>query len=171
MTEVLQATYALIGDLAIACFERLRPYLPTIIPELIEQISPDLQTVSVSNNAIWAAGEIAIRWGGEIQPYVEPLLQRLFPLLLDSHPIADSLQENALITIGRLGMACPNLLAPRLPSFIKVWLAKSATLRENEEKDSAFQGLCQVIKVNPEGVADVCKFCISVSLVLTIFLP
>ncbi|ORY98161.1 armadillo-type protein [Syncephalastrum racemosum] len=154
VTEVLQATYALIGDLAIACFERLRSYLPTIIPELIEQISPDLQTVSVSNNAIWAAGEIAIRWGGEIQPYVEPLLQRLFPLLLDGHPVADSLQENALITIGRLGMACPSLLATRLPSFIKVWLAKSANLRENEEKDSAFQGLCQVIKINPEGVAD-----------------
>ena len=159
VTEVLQATNALIGDLAMACFERLRGYLAKpILPELIEQIGPDPNLVSVSNNAVWAVGEIAIRWGQEMQPFIEPLLQRLFPLLVDPET-QESLQENATITIGRLGNACPEILARHLPQFIGPWLEKSTLLRENDEKDTAFQGLCTVIKVNPSGIADVSNIC------------
>ncbi|KAI9485129.1 armadillo-type protein [Zychaea mexicana] len=153
VTEVLQATYALIGDLAMACFERLRSYLPPIVPELIEQIGPDPALVSVSNNAVWAVGEIAIRWGQDMQPFVEPLLQRLFPLLVIPG-VMESLQENATITIGRLGYGCPDILARHLPQFIGPWLEKFIMLRENDEKDTAFQGLCTVIKVNPQGIVD-----------------
>ncbi|KAI8146257.1 armadillo-type protein [Fennellomyces sp. T-0311] len=153
VTEVLQATYALIGDLAMACFERLRGYLPPIIRELIEQITPDPALVSVSNNAVWAVGEIAIRWGTDMQPFIEPLLQRLFPLLV-SPETQDSLQENATITIGRLGYGCPDLVARHLPQFIQPWLQRSTLLRENDEKDTAFQGLCIIIKTNPRGISD-----------------
>ncbi|KAI8376232.1 armadillo-type protein [Radiomyces spectabilis] len=155
VTEVLQSTYALIGDLAIACFERLRSYLPAFLTELLQQVGPNFQNVSVCNNAIWAAGEIAIRWLADMEPFVKPLLERLFPLLV-APEIPNSLRENAMITIGRLGLACPSIVAAHLPQFIKPWLAVSFTVRENGEKDSAFQGFCELIKANPEaGIQDI----------------
>lgn len=156
MTEVLQATYALIGDLAMSCFERLRNFLPTILPELVEQVSDDPALASVANNAIWAAGEIAMAWGPDMQPFIEPLLQRLLPLL-SNQGVQKTIMENTMITIGRLGLSGPEILARHLHVFIKPWLQRSLLLpRENEEKDTAFQGLCQVIKANPQGIADVC---------------
>lgn len=127
------------------------------MPELVEQINNEYQFVSVSNNAIWAAGEIALRWGKEIEPYVERLYARLLPMLVNM-PVQDSLQVNAVITIGRLGCACPALLAGRLPQFIKPWLQKSDAIRENDEMDTAFQGLCEIIKLNPQGIGDVSIF-------------
>jgi len=55
----------LIGDLAMSCFEILRPYLPVLMPELITQLDPmpKVEFVSASNNAAWSAGEIALHWG------------------------------------------------------------------------------------------------------------
>ncbi|KAI9322269.1 Transportin-PC [Dichotomocladium elegans] len=161
VTEVLQATYALIGDLAIACFDRLRTNLPPIMPELIEQISVESHLISVSNNAVWAAGEIATRWGAEMQPFAEPLFQRLFPLLTNIN-VPDNLKENAMITIGRLGYSCPETMGHHLPAFIKPWLRQSLLIRENEEKDTAFQGLCHILKSNPQGIADQLAFLLEV---------
>lgn len=60
-----QSAYALLGDLAISAFDLLRPSLPQIMPELINQIEPDpkMENISVCNNAAWAAGEIALQYG------------------------------------------------------------------------------------------------------------
>ncbi|KAL0080071.1 armadillo-type protein [Phycomyces blakesleeanus] len=150
--EVLQSTYALIGDLAIACFDRIKDGLPLFMPELISQLSPDIEYVSVYNNATWAAGEIAMRWDG-IDPFVEPLLERLIPLLSDPQA-PDSLQENVIITIGRLGLARPKALSEQPTHFVRPWLRKSINLPENDEKDTAFQGICQLIKVSPQHLID-----------------
>jgi hypothetical protein len=62
---VRQSGYALIGDLAMSCFEVLRPHLPQVMPELIAQLdpSPKVEFVSASNNAAWSAGEIALHYG------------------------------------------------------------------------------------------------------------
>jgi transportin-1 len=130
---VRQSSYALLGDLAISCFEHVRSVLPQFLPHLLEQVDPTFEHVSVCNNAAWAAGEIALQWKAEIQPYVEPLLQRLFPLVVNPET-PRTLLENTAITIGRLGYVCPS---------------------DNEEKESAFKGLCEMIKVNPQGVVKV----------------
>ncbi|KAI7864176.1 armadillo-type protein [Spinellus fusiger] len=153
VTEVLQSTYALIGDLAIACFDRLKESLPSLMPEIISKLSTDYESVSVCNNAIWAAGEIVMRWDG-IEPYIEPLFQRLVLFLMEPK-IPESLKENATITIGRLGLASPSLLSHQPTYFIRPWLDVSLGMRENDEKDTAFCGLCELIKVSPYHVIDV----------------
>ncbi|RUO95337.1 hypothetical protein BC936DRAFT_144390, partial [Jimgerdemannia flammicorona] len=61
--EVRQSAYALLGDLAISCFAHITSYLPRFMPELVAQIDPNAEQVSVCNNAAWAAGEIALQWG------------------------------------------------------------------------------------------------------------
>ncbi|RKO91793.1 armadillo-type protein [Blyttiomyces helicus] len=153
--EVRQSAYALLGDLAISAFGQLKPHLNVFMPELITQIDPqriDPITTSVCNNATWAAGEIALKSvEAEIQPWIEALLPRLMHLLLNAN-VATTVSENAAITIGRLGYVCPEVVAPQLGNFIEPWCRYLADIKDNLEKESAFQGLCRMIDRNPEGV-------------------
>ena len=63
--DVQQSAFAFLGDLAISCFEVLRPLIPQIMPLVIQQITPNFEPSrsSVVNNATWAVGEIALRLG------------------------------------------------------------------------------------------------------------
>lgn len=60
---VRQSAYALLGDCAISVFPLLKPHLPQMMPLLAAQIEtePKAENVSVSNNAAWAAGELALK--------------------------------------------------------------------------------------------------------------
>ncbi|KAI9019805.1 Transportin-PC [Hyaloraphidium curvatum] len=153
VSEVRQSAYALLGDLAISAFPRLEPYLSQLLPEVINQIEPivDQLKVSVCNNAAWAAGEIALQYGPRMEPYVTPLLSKLIPLL-QTESNSRTLLENAAITIGRLGLVCPQLVAPYLETFAEPWCKALRNIRDNPEKESAFQGLCKLIEVNPNGI-------------------
>ena len=63
--SVRQSSYALVGDMAVQCFELLRPFMPQIMPELVAQLYPDPKAdeVSACNNAAWSVGEVALRYG------------------------------------------------------------------------------------------------------------
>jgi transportin-1 len=124
------------------------------MPELVSQIEeqPRAENVSVCNNAAWATGEIALQYGSdqELHQWITPLMERLIPVLLNPKSVK-SLTENAAVTIGRLGLVCPQLVAPHLEMFIERWCQALWDIKDNDEKDSAFRGLCQMIKVNPNG--------------------
>jgi len=151
VAEVRQSAYALLGDLAIACFTHIKPYLGQFMNNLVGQIDPQAEHVSVCNNAAWAAGEIGLQWGSEITNYLPSLLERLIPLL-QNEGTPRTLSENAAITIGRLGLVVPALVAPRLEEFLEPWCKSLRGIRDNDEKESAFRGLCEMIQVNPNGV-------------------
>ncbi|KAI7904534.1 transportin-1-like protein [Cokeromyces recurvatus] len=150
--EVLQSTFALIGYISIACFNLLVPFLNDIMNELLHVLyncnDGMVSSVSVYNNALWAIGEMIIRWRGqETEPYMTDLIKMLIVYL--THPEAPlSIHKNAMIALGRFGLACPQLVAPYLASFIKSWLKISLSVPWGEEKDSAFKGLCTIIKLN-----------------------
>ncbi|KAI9258897.1 armadillo-type protein [Phascolomyces articulosus] len=163
VAEVRQSAYAVLGDLAISCFDQIRSVVPQFMPHIVSQIDPEAEHVSVCNNATWSAGEIAIKWGTEIQPYVEPMLQRLFQLIVNPQ-VQRTLLENVAITIGRLGLVFPREVGQHLQLFINPWLVTLAPIRPNEEKASAFSGLCDMIKANPEGaVKEFLLFCQAVA--------
>ena len=64
------------------------------------------------------------------------------------------------ITIGRMGYVCPNEVGPSLNQFVRPWCTSLRNIRDNDEKDSAFRGMCQMISVNPAGVVnDFIFFC------------
>ncbi|KAG6816592.1 hypothetical protein H0H87_004818 [Tephrocybe sp. NHM501043] len=154
---VRQSAYALVGDLAMGCFSLLRGHMPGIMSELILQLDPEpkIEFISASNNAAWSVGEVALRYGRddpEFQQWVNPLIARLIPILL--HPKAPrSLHENAAVSIGRIGLMHPNLVAPHLPEFAQAWCQALYEIRDNEEKDSAFRGLCTLVQTNPAGIS------------------
>ncbi|KAF9243191.1 armadillo-type protein [Melanogaster broomeanus] len=155
--SVRQSAYALVGDLAMGCFSLLRPHLAAIMAELILQLDPEpkVEFISACNNAAWSVGEVALRYGRddpEFQQWVNPLIARLIPILL--HPKAPrSLHENAAVSIGRIGLMHPALVAPHLPEFAQAWCQALYEIRDNEEKDSAFRGLCTLVQTNPAGIA------------------
>ncbi|KAJ7935322.1 armadillo-type protein [Mycena leptocephala] len=154
---VRQSAYALVGDMAMGCFVLLRPHMPGIMAELTLQLDPEpkYDFISASNNAAWSVGEVALRYGRddpEFKQWVQPLIERLIPILL--HPKAPrSLHENAAVSIGRIGLTHPDIVAPHLPEFAQAWCQALYEIRDNEEKDSAFRGFCTLVQANPPGIA------------------
>jgi transportin-1 len=157
--SVRQSAHALLGDLAISCFDLLKPVIPQMIPSVIQQIEPEPEPerISVCNNAAWATGEIALQCVGDssvIEPFIPELMNRLCTILLNPKS-QKSLAENAAVTIGRLGLVTPALIAPQLPQFAQAWCTALWEIKDNEEKDSAFRGFCMMIAANPSGIQDV----------------
>ncbi|CAF2750428.1 unnamed protein product [Rotaria sp. Silwood2] len=149
MAEVRQSSFALLGDLTKACFRHVRKHLNIFLPLLTQNLDP--HHVSVCNNAIWAIGEIAIQIGSEIQPFVSIILESLI-IIINRNNTPKTLLENTAITIGRLGLVCPNDVSSQLARFIRPWCVALRNIRDNEEKDSAFRGICNMIILNPLGV-------------------
>ncbi|EIW71747.1 hypothetical protein TREMEDRAFT_71251 [Tremella mesenterica DSM 1558] len=153
---IRQSAHALLGDMAISCFPLLKPIMSQFLPTVTEQIiaEPPADCVSVCNNATWAVGEIAMQYASdstELQPFVSALIQRLVPILLSKNS-PKSLSENAAVTIGRLGLACPAVVAPELRTFAQEWCTALWEIKDNEEKDSAFRGFCMMVSINPSGI-------------------
>ncbi len=157
MPEVRQSSFALLGDLTKACFVHVHPCIPEFMPILAQNLYTD--HISVCNNATWAAGEIAVKLGGDMRQYVQLLLQPLI-IIINRPNTPKTLLENTAITIGRMGFVCPQEVAPSLGQFVRPWCTSLRNIRDNDEKDSAFRGMCQMISVNPGGVVpDFIFFC------------
>ncbi|KAJ1533075.1 hypothetical protein HK096_005721 [Nowakowskiella sp. JEL0078] len=160
--EVKQSAFALLGDLASSLFDHLKPHINTLLPYAIVEleavhISNNQQQISVTNNAAWAVGEISLKAGRELQPFVEDLLKRLIAILNKPLPSRASrentaLFENSAISIGRLGSTCPEIIAPYLPSLLSKWFEAVSKLNDDWEKISAFKGMNAVIVLNPQTV-------------------
>jgi transportin-1 len=150
--EVRQSAFALLGDLAKTCYPLVQPFVHLLIPVMATNINPD--NISVCNNSIWAIGEIAMRLGTGISPFLQQILGPLVLVMTKDRPAAKTLQENCAITLGRLGLHCSADLAPYLPQFIRPWCLALRNIRDNSEKESAFYGMCLMIDQNPNGIAD-----------------
>lgn len=151
--DVRQLAYALLGDLAIfACDATIGPFIEKVVVCIGNEINNySYRTFPVTNNAIWAFGEIAIRANPEsFKQYIPNIINLLIPLL-NSANTHQSVLENAAICLGRLGVpGGPEFVAPRLPEFIYSWCSQMMYVMENEEKESAFIGMIESLKANPD---------------------
>ena len=130
---------------------------------LIPQIVADNSSPSVCNNAAWAAGEIAIQLGPQFHPFAGPLVER-FIAVMNTSSTPGPVLENSAIAIGRLGLVCPDEVAPQLHVFSAAFIRALKEVRDNEEKDSAFRGFCTMIGKNPSGLSsDLTNFVIAVA--------
>lgn len=186
--SVRQSAYALLGDMAISCpalNHYLALYLPRIVKEISDQVAaPKYEEVSVCNNAAWAVGEMAM----QCQPtptnpnpalkvplgqHVAQLVEALIRILINT-TTPKSLLENAAVTIGRLGLVYPDVVAVHLETFGKTWCTVLWDIKDNEEKGSAFQGFCQLVMLNPQGMLPVSSLSLayhSFQINLDAFLP
>ena len=118
MPEVRQSSFALLGDLTKACFQHVKPCVSEFMPICGQNLKPEY--ISVCNNATWAIGEIAVKLGPEMKPYIPHILDHLVHII-NTPGTPKTLLENTAITIGRLGFVCPADVAPQLQSFIRPW--------------------------------------------------
>ncbi|PYH88293.1 ARM repeat-containing protein [Aspergillus ellipticus CBS 707.79] len=156
--EVRQSSYALLGDCAINIFPQLEPFIPNILPTLIKQLDLDLirdddrhTGFSVLNNACWSCGEIAVNEKAALSPYTEKLYHGLY-VIINNEEIIDSVNENAAMALGRLGICSSDQLAPRLGEFAGVFLKSMSKIEFTREKASAFLGFNQVVMKNPQAM-------------------
>jgi len=151
--DVRQSAYALLGDVAIYIPNTLVSQLDEVILSIGREIvSRSLESFAVVNNATWALGEISLRLN--LNKYLEKLVGILIDLL-NSQSSATVL-ENAAITIGRIGITSPEFFSAHLGEFLLTWSAHMMYLEENEEKETAFQGMCNIILTNPTGFSNEC---------------
>lgn len=159
--DVRQSSFALLGDLTKACYQHVSPCVDEFMKILSQNLNPEF--ISVCNNATWAIGELSIQLGPEMKQYLSIILLTLIENINREHT-PKRLLENTAITIGRLGYSCPNEVAPYLSQFIRIWCISLRNIRDNEEKDSAFRGVCAMIGINPQGVVqDFVFFCDAVA--------
>lgn len=60
------------------------------------------------------------------------------------------------MSLGRIGLEHPQLVAPHLDVFAQAWCQALFEIKDNEEKDSAFRGFCTLVQTNPGGIGKVC---------------
>lgn len=157
--DVRQSAYALLGDCAIYIFPQLQQYLPELMTVLIQQLDlneaqRDPETAfRVINNACWSCGEIAMRQKEDMSPYVNDLLQKFGTIMLNTD-VPESLNENAAIALGRLGIGCHQLLAPHLKSFAVPFLQSMKKVAWTDEKGHAYKGFTYIVLDNPAALED-----------------
>ncbi|KAE9979019.1 hypothetical protein EG327_007180 [Venturia inaequalis] len=155
--DVRQSAYALLGDCAIYVFPQLQQVLPTILDIVLDQLDVDSSSYdadtgfAVVNNACWSLGEIAVRQKQEMDPHVDRILNKLGAILFNQK-IPESLNENAAIALGRLGIGCPEKLAPHLSVFALPWLQAMSRVQWTEEKANAFWGFNLTVLKNPPAM-------------------
>lgn len=156
--DVRQSAYALLGDCAIYVFEQLQPCLPPVLEILIGQL--ELSQVlmdgeetgySVINNACWSVGEISMRQKEGMQPYVDRLLQKIATILFDAK-VPESLNENAAIALGRLGIGSAQQLSVHLAQIAPPFLRSIRNVMWTDEKGHALTGFMQIILANPSAM-------------------
>lgn len=153
--DVRQSAYALLGDCAIYVFAQLQPCLPTILELLIAQLEVsqihhdgEETGYSVINNACWSVGEISMRHKEGMQPYVERLLQKMGTILFDER-VPESLNENAAIALGRLGLGSAQSLAVHLAQIAPAFLRAIKNVGWTDEKCHALAGFNLIVLANP----------------------
>ncbi|CAI5757296.1 unnamed protein product [Candida verbasci] len=149
--DVRQSAYALLGDLAIFTIDLIKPKLHQIILSIGNEINQrSYETFPVYNNAIWALGEMIIRLPEQdIKQYLNNLVDLLTPII-NSSDIQSTVIENVAICLGRMGINGSDIVSSRINEFIIPWCSKFLTLADNNEKESGFMGMINMISKNPD---------------------
>ncbi|RLV90376.1 Importin subunit beta-2 [Spathaspora sp. JA1] len=153
--DVRQSAYALLGDLAIFVLDPIvKPYLHSIFVSIGNEINNrSYSSFPVYNNAIWALGEIMMRVPFEdVKSYLNNLLDLLIPVLNSGGDTQPTVLENAAICLGRMGLTQggASIIAPKLSEFIVSWCSHFLYLVDNNEKETGFQGMINIIGQNPD---------------------
>ncbi|KAH3670448.1 hypothetical protein OGAPHI_000963 [Ogataea philodendri] len=152
--DVRQSAYALLGDLAIFLLD---PIVTSNLHQVMVCIGNEItnrtfDSTAACNNAVWALGEISMRLPGEVfKQYLVNFMNVLVPLLL-STDVEQTILDNASITIGRIGLNNAASMGSYVGQVLVTWCSFMKYLEENEEKETSFEGMCNIITANPTAL-------------------
>ncbi|KAG7641033.1 Armadillo-type fold [Arabidopsis suecica] len=150
------------------------------------------ENLSAANNACKAIGELAVKflvknklvndmnsmfqYPQEVSPIVANVVSSLGMIIqlgetLELKSLTTLVEYNAIelamnsaITVGILARIRPDLSARSIENFMKPWCMRLATLDDDSTKENAFQGLCEMVKVNPSRyVSSVAFICLAIA--------
>jgi len=160
---VRTSALCLLGTLALRVPAALTAPRPTRGGPLLEaaarHLTPSIRltaaNVQACNNAVWALGQLVKAFGREPMGRVLPqALPRLLDVLFASGAAARRLHENVAITLGILGAAFPEVMAPALPAMVDRWCEALKRVTAPEERADAYVGLCALLATGPGPVAE-----------------
>jgi transportin-1 len=155
--DVRQGAFGLLGDLARACPSHVLPHMQRCLEACGTVLSAEqldsAADVRAASNVCWAMGELIFRASAQDleERFALPLMQLLARVLSTRTSASKAMTENAAITVGRLAMRCPQVLAPHSPAFADNLCIALRRVRDGAEKEQAFSGLCAVVRLNPMG--------------------
>jgi len=154
--QVSQSAFALMGDAAKHCCEYLVPFMAELIPLCGKTLSANI-SANVSNNAAWALGEVCVKVPPQVmEPYLDLVVIPLTAVLARPH-VQQLLAQNVCITLGRLGLTCSSKMGKPFALFVRTWCLVMRAVPYDDEKVTAFQGLCCLIEGNPQA----CMACVA----------
>ncbi|AEY97208.1 FAER219Cp [Eremothecium gossypii FDAG1] len=147
--DVRQSTFALLGDIATFYDPALiQPFLPAFLKAIsTELMHSDLpEAVSSVNNAVWCLGLIGQR--RELGDAIIGLARQVLDLFCTPAPsVHESVLENLVVTIGRLGHLHPEHFAGppfAMSANLSRWCQLSKELQDPEEKSAAYYGFIKI---------------------------
>lgn len=160
MPQIRQSALAIYGELIRLCFHYLndiQDYISIIIENL------DKRYEGVCNNAAWVIGKLCTASDNCIVPYVSQIMEHFIEIMQDSHA-SKTVYQTVAISMCTLGYVCPTEVAPHLPLILQSACRAMRNVRDCEEKELGFRGLCELIYHNPSALPnDFIYFCDAVA--------
>ncbi|RAL60797.1 hypothetical protein DID88_009902 [Monilinia fructigena] len=157
--DVRQSSYALLGDCAKYVFPQLREFLPTLLPPLIRQL--DLDSIvdesrlsrPLASSTMHAGRQVRLQFNTKrIWLHMCPKLSEKFLEILSNQMVPKSVNENAAIALGRLGLYNAEILSPHLATFSQPFLKALEGVDHTLEKATAFKGFLSIVMLNPQAM-------------------
>ncbi|XP_072381908.1 transportin-2-like [Diabrotica undecimpunctata] len=144
---IRQTSIALYGELIALCYPFLASSVNEYIPLIIKNL--DEHTDGVCNNAAWVIGKLCAVMGSGIQPFLPEILNA-FVHILRTPAVARTMHKTVAISLCIVFYVCPDVTIPEMDVIVKNCCMLVRNVRDSDEKDLAFRGLCEVIIRHPE---------------------
>ncbi|KAJ8966450.1 hypothetical protein NQ317_003196 [Molorchus minor] len=144
---IRQTSIALYGELIGLCYpflaSNVNDYIPLIIKNLDENVD------GVCNNAAWVIGKLCSVMGSNIQQFLPEILNA-FVHILRAPTMARTMHKTVAISLCIIFFVCPEVTVPEMDNIVKNCCMLVRNVRDSDEKDLAFRGLCSIILRHPE---------------------
>ncbi|XP_050304980.1 transportin-2-like [Anthonomus grandis grandis] len=144
---IRQTAVALYGELVSLCYPFLSSNINDYIPMIIKNL--DEHNDGVCNNAAWVIGKLCSVMGSAIQPYVPDIVHHFVHILRDP-AMARTMHQTVAVALCTVFFVCPEVNIPDLDVVIKNCCLLIRNVRDSDEKDLAFRGLCEIVVRHPE---------------------
>lgn len=144
---IRQTSIALYGELIGLCYPFLASSVTEYIPLIIKNL--DEQVDGVCNNAAWVIGRLCSVMGTGMQPYLAEIINS-FVHILRSPAVARTMHKTVAISLCIVFFVCPEVTVPDMDLIVKNSCMLIRNVRDSDEKDLAFRGLCEIIMRHPE---------------------
>lgn len=144
---IRQSSIALYGELVSICY----PVLSTNVLEYLKIIIKNLDETyeGVCKNAAWVIGKLTTVMGADIRPFVLEVLE-FFTAILKNPMISRTIHQTVSVSLCTICCACPDITLNDSETVLKTCCLSLRGLKDSDEKDLAFRGLCHMIVRHPD---------------------